>query len=87
MNPPKGKEREMPVADRTPNPMASASAESGPASDLQSAWRMPGGEDLLHFALSAGLAAGQWWLEQQAQDDACEAPGQADQVPAAKEAR
>lgn len=28
-----------------------------------SGWRMPGGEDLLNFALSAGLAAGVWWLE------------------------
>jgi hypothetical protein len=26
---------------------------------------MPGGEDLLNFALSAGLAAGAWWLEMQ----------------------
>lgn len=26
-------------------------------------WRMPGGEDLLKFALSAGLVAGAWWLE------------------------
>lgn len=28
-----------------------------------SGWRMPGGEDLLQFALSAGLAAGSVWLE------------------------
>lgn len=26
-------------------------------------WRMPGGGDLLQFALSAGLVAGAWWME------------------------
>lgn len=42
-------------------------------------WRMPGGEDLLRFALSAGLAAGAIWLETR-QESA--APGPDDACPA-----
>lgn len=36
-------------------------------------WRMPGGEDLLRFALSAGLVAGAWWLETRPEDAAPDA--------------
>lgn len=35
-----------------------------------SAWCMPDGEDLLRFALSAGLAAGALWLDSRPEDAA-----------------
>lgn len=36
---------------------------AGPEAATDFSWRMPGGEDLLRFALSAGLVAGARWLE------------------------
>lgn len=39
-----------------------------------SAWSMPGGEDLLRFALSTGLAAGLWWLQSRGEEAAVAAP-------------
>ena len=49
---------------RAPNPAGRKCGED-PAAARTSGWQMPGGEDLLNFALSAGLASGSWWLELQ----------------------
>lgn len=55
-------EREMSAAgqDQHTRRQGAAGPEAA-AGDL--GWRMPGGEDLLKFALSAGLVAGAWWME------------------------
>lgn len=58
---------------------------AGPAS--ASGWRMPGGEDLLNFALSAGLAAGVWWLEHREADAGRELAPSSPGSPASKESR
>lgn len=64
MSQPKEEKRAMPVAGLEPDSTSVAAPENRPERPPQvSAWRMPGGEDLLNFALSAGLAAGVWWLE------------------------
>jgi len=55
----------------------SAAGQDGPtrrkdfAADAaaDSAWCMPDGQDLLRFALSAGLATGALWLETQVQGE------------------
>lgn len=62
---PKEGKRETPVTGPQqagpPSGQTGASQRSAP----RSGWQMPGGEDLLNFALSAGLVAGSWWLEMQ----------------------
>lgn len=54
-------EREMSAAGQDQN-MRRQGAAGPEAAAGDSGWRMPGGEDLLKFALSAGLVAGAWWL-------------------------
>jgi hypothetical protein len=63
MTPPKEKqEREMSAAGQ--DRLIRRGAAAGPETSAEEfGWRMPGGEDLLKFALSAGLVAGAWWLE------------------------
>jgi len=59
-------------AEKVPDDCAAAAAECG--------WRMPGGEDLLNFALSAGFPAAAWWLGQNrkaAEDKPAEEPSEA----------
>ncbi|MGC8759991.1 MAG: hypothetical protein ACP5UT_13045 [Bryobacteraceae bacterium] len=64
MSQPKEEERVVPVAGLEPDSTSVAAPEGRPGRFGQdSAWHMPGGEDLLNFALSAGLATGLWWLE------------------------
>jgi len=60
------------LAGKLPDDRAGAPAECG--------WRMPGGEDLLNFALSAGFPAAAWWLGQNrkaAEDKPAEEPSEA----------
>lgn len=62
MKVPMEERREMSASGQ--NPKTSRRAVAAPdASGPHTGWRMPGGEDLLQFALSAGLAAGSVWLE------------------------
>jgi hypothetical protein len=57
-----GQETEMSAAGQD-GPTRRRDSAADAAAD--SAWRMPDGEDLLRFALSAGLATGALWLETQ----------------------
>ncbi len=50
-------------ADGQDQPMRRQEAARPEAAAGDFGWCMPGGEDLLKFALSAGLVAGAWWLE------------------------
>jgi hypothetical protein len=59
--PKESQERDMPAVEQH-QPMRPGGAAKEPNSS-EFGWRMPGGEDLLKFALSAGLATGVWWLE------------------------
>lgn len=69
---------------------AKRAGQSSQGTDWQpaaaSAWSMPGGEDLLRFALSTGLAAGLWWLQRRGEEAAVEAPAGA-AAPRAEESR
>lgn len=62
---PKEQERKTSVSGRQQSAPPTAQAGEYRTTGPNSAWQMPGGEDLLNFALSAGLAAGAWWLELQ----------------------
>jgi hypothetical protein len=62
---PKELKRETPVTGPQQSAPPTAPAGDGRTREPRPAWNMPGGEDLLNFALSAGLAAGAWWLEMQ----------------------
>ncbi|MCS7044594.1 MAG: hypothetical protein N2036_14170 [Bryobacteraceae bacterium] len=53
----------MAVAEVDPNRTRGEVPEDEAGRMPATGWRMPGGEDLLNFALSAGLAAGVWWME------------------------
>lgn len=66
MSQPKEGKRDAPVTGSQPStsPPAQAAGDAR-RQDSRSGWQMPGGEDLLNFALAAGLAAGAWWLETQ----------------------
>lgn len=77
----------MPVAeiDRKRAHDSNPGRGAGPAP--VSGWRMPGGEDLLHFALSAGLAAGVWWLERREEEAAGALVSPPEAGPASEESR
>ncbi|MEJ5369575.1 MAG: hypothetical protein WHT08_14745 [Bryobacteraceae bacterium] len=62
---PKELERETPVTGSHPSAPPAKQAGESRSEEPRTGWQMPGGEDLLNFALSAGLAAGAWWLEMQ----------------------
>lgn len=71
-------ERVMSVAELEPTRIPAKEPDPGQGRASGSGWRMPGGEDLLNFALSAGLAAGVWWLENRGDEPAeAEAPAAA----------
>ncbi len=65
MSQPKEGKRDAPVTGPQPPTPSPAQAGDSRRADPRSGWQMPGGEDLLNFALAAGLAAGAWWLETQ----------------------
>lgn len=69
---PKDKEETGMSAAGQDQPMRRGQAPGPDAAAGDVGWRMPGGEDLLKFALSAGLVAGAWWMETRPEP---EAPG------------
>lgn len=69
---PKDKEETGMSTVRQPQPVRRGEASGPDAAAGDFGWRMPGGEDLLKFALSAGLVAGAWWMETRPEG---EAPG------------
>jgi hypothetical protein len=63
-------ERAMSVAEVDRKREHDRDPDRGAARPTAASWRMPGGEDLLRFALSAGLATGVWWLEHREEEAA-----------------
>ncbi len=72
---PKELKRETPVTGSQQSASPTAPAGESMTREPRSPWYMPGGEDLLNFALSAGLAAGTWWLEMQREPAGAAASG------------
>lgn len=70
-------ERVMSVAELGPTRTQAHDPDPGQGRTSASGWRMPGGEDLLNFALSAGLAAGVWWMENRSSEEPAEAEASA----------
>ncbi len=60
----------MPVAEVDGKREHDKDPDRGASRPTADGWRMPGGEDLLNFALSAGLATGVWWLEHREEEAA-----------------
>ncbi len=66
MTPPKEEQEwNQPVTGSRSPVQGKAGTRKDPQMESGPGWQMPWGEDLLNFALSAGLAAGSWWLEMQ----------------------